>query len=125
MAPTSVCNVRVQYIRPLYKNLAEWTKEPDNVYVGRGGAVVIDGVRFPKYSSLWANPFKKGRDGSKADVLKAYNIYIRKKYVKKGWIRNWSCCAISAWAVGAWKRPATTATISVVWFVTVKYCSSF
>jgi hypothetical protein len=84
MAQTSVCNVRVQYIRPLYKNLAEWMKEPDNVYVGRGGAVVIDGVRFPKHSSLWANPFKKGRDGSKADVLKAYDIYIRKKIREEG-----------------------------------------
>lgn len=65
---TSVSNVKVQYIRPKYKNLKEWMDDPTNEYIGRAGAVFIDGKRFPKKASIWANPFKVGKDGNSGEV---------------------------------------------------------
>lgn len=57
-------------------------KAPENVYIGRAGVVFVDGVRFPKTSSLWANPFKIGKHGSRADVISSYDVYIRKKILE-------------------------------------------
>lgn len=60
----SVVNVKVAYIRPKgYDNLREWIKDKNNVYVGRKGIVFINGERFPKELSPFANLFKVGRDG--------------------------------------------------------------
>lgn len=56
----SVVNVRVTNLRPRHKNLSEWMKDPNNVYIGRGGIVFIDNKRFPKHDSKWANPYKGG-----------------------------------------------------------------
>mgnify|MGYP001555401115 CR=1 FL=1 len=39
---TEVVNVRVLYIRPKYQNLKEWTNDPENLYIGRKGIVMID-----------------------------------------------------------------------------------
>lgn len=74
---TSVCNVRVQYIRPAYPNLKEWMKDDRNVYIGRAGIVFCDGVRFPPQPSEWANPFKLGKDGDRATVLQKYEAHVR------------------------------------------------
>jgi hypothetical protein len=53
-------------------------EDPDNVYIGRKGIVFIDGVRFPKEDSIWANPFKK--KGDEADVVvDKYREYLVKK----------------------------------------------
>lgn len=71
-----VCNVKVSYIRPHFRNLRDWMNDPDNVYIGRSGVVFIDGKRFPQGSSLWANPFKIGRDGNRKAVLDKYRVYI-------------------------------------------------
>ena len=70
-------NVRVKFIRPQYKNLREWTEDPSNIYIGRGGIVFIDNQRFPKENSPWHNPFKIRT--TREAVLKKYEIYIRKK----------------------------------------------
>jgi hypothetical protein len=43
----AVVNVKVEYIRPKHKNLSEWMKDENNVYIGRKGVVFIDGKRFP------------------------------------------------------------------------------
>jgi hypothetical protein len=48
----------VSNIRPNYKNLEEWCNDPNNVYIGRKGIVFIDSERYPKYDSIWSNPYK-------------------------------------------------------------------
>lgn len=54
----SVINVKVASIRPKFNNLKEWCEDERNIYIGRAGIVFIDGQRFPKQSSIWANPYK-------------------------------------------------------------------
>ncbi len=76
---TSVSNVKVSYIRPKYDNLENWIKDPQNVYIGRKGIVFIRGERFPKENSIWANPFKVGRDGNIGSCLAQFEAHIRKK----------------------------------------------
>lgn len=80
----SVVNCKVKYIRPKYDNLKIWMEDNNNIYVGRAGVVFIkkeDGEkeRFPKIQSIFANPFKIGKDGSRDDVLEKYRKYIIKK----------------------------------------------
>lgn len=72
----SVVNCRVKYIRPQYPNLEMWMAEDKNVYIGRGGVVFIDGARFPKKASPFANPFKVGRDGTHEDVVRKFKEYM-------------------------------------------------
>ncbi len=75
----SVVNCKVVNIRPQYQNLKEWMNDSDNVYVGRGGVVFIDGERFPKENSPFCNPYKIGKDGSRDEVLVKYKEYIKTK----------------------------------------------
>lgn len=77
----SVCNVKVSFIRPKYNNLYEWMKNKNNVYIGRKGIVFIDGVRFPKFDSVFANPFKLKNCGSREECIIKYEEYIRKKII--------------------------------------------
>lgn len=83
MKKTRVCNVKVAYLRPEFDNLEEWTDVNEHEYIGRRGIVFItrDGVkeRFPKKGSIWANPFKIGKDGTREEVLEKYEEYIRDK----------------------------------------------
>lgn len=71
-----VSNVKVKYLRPRYNNLKDWMADRDNVYIGRAGVVFVDGKRFPGKQSVWANPFKIGRDGSRDKVIQKYEDYI-------------------------------------------------
>lgn len=73
---SQVVNVKVSHIRPKYNNLADWMSDPSNVYIGRAGIVFIDGARFPKQGSIWANPFKV-KDSSREEALEKYEIWIR------------------------------------------------
>lgn len=75
---TSVVNVRVDSIRPLgYDTLKTWIADrTKNVYIGRAGVVFVDGVRFPLTASLFANPFKIGKDGTREEVLTKYREYM-------------------------------------------------
>ena len=75
---SSVVNVRVAHIRPKYKNLQDWTNDANNIYIGRGRIVFIDGKKFPKQSSKWANPFKISHCTREASLI-AYEDYILKK----------------------------------------------
>ena len=75
----SVVNCKVKYIRPQYNDLQEWMDDDNNVYIGRAGVVFIDNARFPKQSSIFANPFKMGRDGTRTEVLEKYKVYIHEK----------------------------------------------
>lgn len=77
---TSVVNVKVRYIRPLgYNNLREWVSDPNNVYIGRAGVVFVEKERYPKESSVFANIFKVGKDGTRDEVIKKYEEYMREK----------------------------------------------
>lgn len=90
MAPKEkVVNVKVEFIRPKYKNLKEWCDDTNNIYIGRKGIVFItipqgnskgEKERFPKQDSIWANPFKLNKEKSNRDeVLEKYKEYISKK----------------------------------------------
>lgn len=76
---TKVVCVKVKNIRPKYDNLKEWMRDKNNVYIGRRGIVFVDGERFPKKDSIWANPYKIGKDGTREEVIKKYKKYIKKK----------------------------------------------
>jgi hypothetical protein len=77
---TQVVNVKISNIKPQYKNLSEWMKKKDeNVYIGRKQIIFIDGIRFPLYDSIWANPYKITENQSREQVLKLYLEYIEKK----------------------------------------------
>lgn len=75
----SVVNCKVKYIRPRFNDLKEWMDDPDNIYIGRAEIVFIDGRRFPKSSSNFANPFKIGKDGTRDEVIQKYKNYITEK----------------------------------------------
>lgn len=77
----SVVNVKVSNIRPQYNNLEDWVKDENNIYVGRRGIVFINGERFPKKDSLWANPYKVNKIQTREEVLEKYDKYIRHKIV--------------------------------------------
>ena len=77
---TQVVNVSVKKIRPKYNNLSEWMKNKnEHEYIGRKGVVFIDGIRFPLYDSIWANPYKITENQSREQVLQLYSEYIEKK----------------------------------------------
>ena len=79
MSETLVVNCKVKYIRPRYKDLKEWVGDENNIYIGRSGVVFVNKERFPKKSSIFCNPFKIGKDGSRDEVLEKYRNYIIKK----------------------------------------------
>jgi hypothetical protein len=74
----SVVNVKVAHIRPQYKNLQDWMKCENNIYIGRRGIVFIDNARFPSENSPWCNPFKI-INGNRDECLQKYEIYITAK----------------------------------------------
>jgi hypothetical protein len=41
--------------------------------------VFIDKQRYPKKQSIWANPFKVGRDGPLPKVIEKFEKHIREK----------------------------------------------
>jgi hypothetical protein len=78
----SVQNCKVVFLRsanPAYANLREWMKESQHEYVGRRGIVFVEGERFPKTDSPWANPYKITATQDRATVLSLYETYMRKK----------------------------------------------
>lgn len=78
-----VVNVKVKYIRPEYQNLHEWINDKNNEYIGRCGVVFINGERYPKKDSKWANPFTIKKYGSRETVIKLYKEYIIEKIKNK------------------------------------------
>lgn len=77
----SICNCKVEFIRPRYKNLKEWCEDENNEYIGRKGIVFIkneEGIkeRYPKNNSIFYNPYKINKDGDRNEVIEKYKIYI-------------------------------------------------
>lgn len=79
MSETVVVNVKVENIRPEYKDLECWMKNKDNIYIGRRGIVFINNKRFPEEDSVWCNPFKINASSDREDVIKKYELYIKKR----------------------------------------------
>lgn len=76
MSDTKIINVRIANIRPQYNNLKEWMKDSNNIYIGRGCVLIIDGLRFPTENSIWSNPYKiddsKKKKITRDDVVAKY-----------------------------------------------------
>lgn len=79
MSSNKLVNVSVKNIRPKYNNLYEWEKDKNNVYIGRKGVVFINEERYPKVDSIFANPFKIGKDGDREQVIEKYENYLISK----------------------------------------------
>jgi hypothetical protein len=103
MSKTNVVNVKVNNIRPKYQNLKEWTDDQNNVYIGRGGIVFIDGKRFPKEDSLWANPCKIDDKNDRKKVIQLYEQYIREKIKKEN--LNEQLLKLKGKNLGCWCKP--------------------
>ncbi|KAF9158835.1 hypothetical protein DFQ26_007194 [Actinomortierella ambigua] len=73
-----VVNVKVAHIRPAYANLKAWMNDTNkNMYIGRKGVVFVDGARFPKEDSVWANPFKITSNCTREEAVARYEAYIK------------------------------------------------
>lgn len=101
---TEVVCVKVNSIRPRYHNLKEWMADPNNVYIGRKGIVFIEGKRFPEQESIWANPYKIGKDGDRNEVLQKYYQYILNK-LNSGQIAVEELHKLKGKQLGCWCKP--------------------
>lgn len=105
---SEVVNVRVCNIRPKYRDLHDWCQDCDNVYIGRKGIVFIDQgagkQRFPKADSIWANPFKIGRDGSAEQVVAKYREYITERLAEEEDLRR-ELELLRGKVLGCWCKP--------------------
>ena len=113
---TSVVNVKVEYIRPVYKNLKEWVSDERNVYIGRKGVVFVEKEvvdekvvekkpreRFPKTDSIWANPFKVGKEYTREESIRRYEMYIREKLESEN---SWHLLEnLRGKCLGCWCKP--------------------
>ena len=107
---TKVVNVKVSNIRPQYNNLKEWCQDQTkNIYIGRGCVVFIDNSdgtrrRYPPKDSIFANPFKVGRDGDRKEIIQKYRTYIRKK-LSTGEINDIHLTDLHGKNLGCWCKP--------------------
>lgn len=76
---SKVVNVKVKYLRPEYDNLEEWMKKRNHVYIARHGIVFIHNKRFPKHSSIFANPYKITAKLDRDESMRLYKIYATKR----------------------------------------------
>lgn len=75
----------------------------NNVYIGRRGIILINSRRFPEENSIWANPFKVGKDGDLQEVLNKYYDYITKKIINENLfeeLRKLKNKNLGCWCVG-------------------------
>lgn len=100
----SVVNCRVKYIRPRYKDLKDWISDPNNVYIGRGGVLFIDGKRFPEKNSKFANPFYIGNDGTREKVIEKYEMYITNKIEQDPSLKG-ELLSLKGKNLGCWCHP--------------------
>jgi hypothetical protein len=106
MSATTVVNVKVKHLRAKgFDTLEEWMNaDPRHVYVGRKGVLVLNGRRFPPQSSLWANPFKVGRDGTAEEVSVKFYEHLGKLLENPDMqreLRALQGCHLGCWCVPA------------------------
>jgi hypothetical protein len=76
---TTVINVGKLKEQANCRDLHLWLKNPANVYIGREGFMMVNGVRCRREGSIWGNPFKV-KDESERDVrIASYKAYIVKR----------------------------------------------
>ncbi|XP_062602325.1 uncharacterized protein LOC134264043 [Saccostrea cucullata] len=69
---TSVVNIRKFNLKKMgYKDLEDWLRNPDHVYIGRDMTHYVPGAK----GSKWGNPFKSKQCGREESVRK-YKEYI-------------------------------------------------
>lgn len=104
----SVVNVKVKYIRPDYKDLKEWCESKDNVYIARRGVVFIDTdkgkQRYPEKDSIFANPFKIGKDGDRNEVIDKYQKFLLDK-IKNEKVYKDEFLKLKGKTLGCWCKP--------------------
>jgi hypothetical protein len=106
----SVVNCKVNFIRPQYQNLKEWMNDDNNVYIGRAGVVFIQNdeinkkERFPKEQSMFANPFKIGKDGTREEVIQKYKIYMSNK-IESEYVLRQHLLELEGKNFGCWCHP--------------------
>lgn len=100
----NVINVKVENIRPRYKNLQEWMQNDKNLYIGRAGVVFINGRRFPQIASVFCNRFKIGRDGSREEVIAKYEKELRLRVENDDEFRQ-SLLSLKNKTLGCWCKP--------------------
>ena len=83
-----------------------WTWEDgSNIYIGRKGVVFVDGSRYPKNDSIWANPFKISDKHDRDSVIEMYRKYIKKK-IRTGEISKEEIEKLRGKNLGCWcKNP--------------------
>lgn len=101
---TTIVNVSVANIRPQYNNLKEWMADQQNVYIGRGSVVFVDGKRYPYESSQFCNPFKISKADSRDDVIKKFKEYIHKKLDSDDKFKN-MLTELKGKRLGCWCKP--------------------
>ena len=105
----SVVNCKVEFIRKEgYNNLKEWVANPQNVYVGRAGVVFVkEGdkqERFPKTASLFCNPFKVGKDGTREEVVAKFRSYLQHKIQNEEGFKE-ELLLLKGKKLGCWCKP--------------------
>lgn len=98
---TKVVCVKVGNIRPKYNNLQEWMADPNNVYIARRGIVFIDGERFPKKDSKFANPFKITKDQNRSEVIEKYKDWLAEQ-IQEGNITKDDLLFLKGKNLGCW-----------------------
>jgi Domain of unknown function (DUF4326)/TFIIS helical bundle-like domain len=102
---TTVCNVKVQYIRPKYDNLRSWMEDTErNEYIGRKGVVFVDGQRFPPCDSIWANPFKISKNLSREGAIQQYEVHLRERLKKDPSLKG-ELLKLGGKRLGCWCHP--------------------
>ncbi len=101
---TKVVNVKVVHLRPQYDNLESWCNDPNNVYIGRRGVVFVNKVRYPQKDSIWYNPYKVGKDGSREEVIAKYEVYIKNRLEKEEGLKE-ELKKLKGKTLGCWCSP--------------------
>ena len=102
----SVVNCKVAFIRPKYNNLKEWMEDPNNCYIEENRRVNIDGIGYPKKSSIFKIPayIKRQRDLDKGVMLNMYHDYIMDKISKDEEFKN-ELLNLRGKNLGCWCKP--------------------
>jgi hypothetical protein len=111
MSETSVVCVKVDSIRKKgFHTLRDWMKNENNVYIGRRGVILLEPEgggtrrRFPEQDSIWANPFKIDKNGTREDVIAKYEAYIREKLNKDATLVE-ELLKLKGKTLGCWCHP--------------------
>uniref|UniRef100_A0A6C0BCS7 DUF4326 domain-containing protein n=1 Tax=viral metagenome TaxID=1070528 RepID=A0A6C0BCS7_9ZZZZ len=105
-----VCDVHKKFLSECgYNDLKHWCSDPSNEYVGRKGILIIEGKRYPEQNSIWANPYKVGKDGDLNNVLNKYYSHLCKELTEKPYLYE-ELKKLKGKRLGCWcvSKPYTT-----------------